>query len=486
MRLLNPLQLLPLCRFSGYVILTLALLMLLPWLADLMSHRPPLSGFLYAGVAGVFFGGAIILSCRGLKLRLATGQIFLMTAMSWLIVPLFASIPLMLEAKMSFSDAFFEAMSGITSCGASIVQNFSLLSPGVLLWRAVLNWIGGIGIIAIAIAVLPMLQVGGMALFKTEFSDRSDNILPRARQLASTLMRLYVAFTCAMLLALHYAGMSWFDALCHALTCVSSGGFSNYFNSIQAFNNLRVEIVIMIGMFISALPFVLMIQAIQGRPISLWKDSQVRCFAFILLPVMMVMMVCWLHWHQEYQWGEAWRYGTFNVLSVMTTTGYYNTDYATFGSFAMVLLTVAVLIGGCTGSTSGGLRVYRVRVIASTILCQCKQLIYPNGIFYSTYNGRPLPTQVVMSVMVFVTTFFLIFMITWLLVSLEGCDFVTGMSASVSALTNAGFGLGAVGPSGSFGVLHDSTKWVLAVAMLLGRLEFFTLLVLLTPTFWRS
>lgn len=410
----------------------------------------------------------------------------MLTFLSWFCLALFGALPFKFSTlDMDFTDSFFEAMSGITTTGSTVIVGLENAPPGILLWRAILQWLGGIGIIIMALSILPFLQVGGMQIFRTELSE-NEKALPRTAQLASSIGLIYVALTFACIIMYMVTGMSTFDAIAHALTTISTGGFSTYDASLAHFESHATEIVATLFMIIGGLPFVLYLKAIRGDIVPLLNDSQVRWFLGIVL-ISIIVTVSFLTIQQDLGFGLAVRKATFNIVSIITGTGYVHGDYGAWGGFVVSMFFFLMVVGGCAGSTSCGIKIFRFQVFFAFIGLQIKQLIHPNGVFVAHYNGKPISRDVPLSVMGFVFLYGLSFALLAIALSYVGLDFLTAMSGAATAISNVGPGLGEIiGPSGSFKSLPESAKWLLSLGMFLGRLEIITVMVLLHPNFWRK
>lgn len=472
----------------GIILMTLSGFMVVCGLVDLYYGSDEWKTFIISAMITLFVGGALHLTCKSKTEGLSVSQGFIFTSLAWLAVPLFSSLPFYLypDFFMSFTDSFFEAMSGIASCGATVMIDLNNAPKGILLWRAVLNWLGGIGIIVVAIAILPALKVGGMQLFKMESSDKSDKILPKAQDIATGTVGIYVVMTAVCTALLFVSGMGLFDAICHAMAALATGGFSTKDSSLAWFNNLNAEIIITVFMILSALPYVIFIQAAQGRFKPLFKDAQVRTF-LALLAFFILTTAAVIHYQQNRPILEALRHASFNVTSVMTTTGFSSENYALWPAYGVFVLVLVSVIGGCTGSTAGAIKIIRLKILFELIREQIFKLIHPHRVYIIRYNSKPIKDGVVESMLVFFFVYVLSIVFFTGLVSLSGQDFITSISAATSALAAAGYGLGdVISPAGSYKPLTDFAKWSLCAAMYLGRLEFFTVLVLLTRTFWSS
>jgi len=481
------LDLRPILLVIGILLTTLGVAMIIPAVVDLHFNHPEWIIFAVSSGLTLFVGITLTLITWGRTGNLNIKQAFVLTTFSWLTLTAFAAIPLAWsELDLSYTDAFFEAMSGLTTTGATIITGLDTAPPGILLWRGLLQWLGGIGIIVMAVAVLPMLQIGGMQLFRMESSDTSEKILPRATQIAGSITLLYFTITIAGTMAYSVAGMGLFDAVIHSMTTISTGGFSTYDASVGFFNSAAVDSVAILFMIIGSLPFVLFLHALRGNAQPLWKDSQVRWF-LILIVILILIATAYQIVVNANVGTRAFRLAAFNVVSIMTGTGYATADYGAWGPFALVFFFCLMFIGGCAGSTSCGLKIFRIQVIFENVKVHINRIIYPNGVFVARYNNRSLPDHVSASVLSFLFLFFLCFGILSIALSMTGLDNLTALSAAASAIANVGPGLGQmVGPSGTFAQVSDTAKWLISFGMLLGRLELFTVLVMLTPAFWRT
>ncbi len=476
----------PILFITGILMSTLALAMCLPAVADAAVKNPDWEVFALAAAFTLLIGVMLMLTARSRARNLNQRQAFILTALSWTIIPAFGALPFTFsELELSYTDAFFEAMSGITTTGSTVLTGLDFAPPGILLWRALLQWLGGIGIIAMAIAILPMLQVGGMQLFRMESSDSSDKVLPRAAQLITYIGFIYLGMT--MLCALSYwlAGMRGFDAVAHSMTTIATGGFSTSDQSIGHFASATIDSISVVFMLLGSLPFVLYLRALRGNPGSLWRDNQVHWFLTIVL-LAVTAMALHLYLNNGFGIREAFRLASFNVVSIITGTGYATTDFGLWGTFGLTLIFFLMFIGGCAGSTTCGIKVFRFQVLYATAVTQIRRLLEPHGVFISYYNGKPIPYSVGDSVMSFFFLYALCFAVIAIGLGMIGLDFLTAMSGAATAISNVGPGLGdVIGPAGTFASLPDSAKWLLSLGMLLGRLELFTILVMLAPAFWR-
>jgi len=461
--------------------------MLFPALIDGLYGSQNYRVFILSSLITSLTGFVLILSVWGKEQQLGLREAFLLTTLTWVLIAIFSSIPIYIsDSGLNFTDSFFESMSGITTTGATVIENLEIQSKGILIWRALLQWLGGIGIIVMAVAVLPMLQVGGMQLFRLESSDNAEKILPRATQLAGSLVLLYVIITMACALAYNIGGMGLFDSLAHALTTISTGGFSTHTDSFAYFSNSNLEYMAVIFMILGSLPFVLYLQFVRGKVSSLFMDSQVIAF-FIILLVSVILCILYIQYNTGMVGSELIRKSLFNVTSILTGTGYVSADYMQWGPFIISLFFILMLIGGCAGSTSCGLKVFRVQILYKQVIIQTKKIAFPDAVFVTLYNGKEIPDSVSKAVTSFFLLFIISFVIIGLVLSLSGLDLITAFSAAASAISNVGPGLGTVvGPTETYSSIDSMSKWILSFAMLLGRLEILTVMVIFTSYFWRQ
>ena len=477
----------PILLINGLLLLILAATMLIPLFADIIFDNEHWQEFLTSSFLCAFIGGTLYLSNRGYQGQITLRQTFLFTASSWFILPLFASLPFYFSGVApNFVDAYFEATSGLTTTGATVFSGLEYMPHGILLWRCLLQALGAVGVIVLAMAILPILGIGGMQLFRTESSDKTDKVIPRARQLAKLIGITYISLVLIWTVAYWLAGMNGFDAICHALTTLGTAGFSNYDSSIAYFNSVEIETIATFGMIAGGLPIILYYQMLHGKPLALLKDLQVRWF-LIILSFATLLITAWLVFNQDFGFWRALRYASFNVSSIITTTGYASADYASWGSASTLIFFMLIVVGGCTGSTSGGMKIFRFKVLYETSKVQLYRLIQPHGVFIARYGEKSISDTVSASVLGFFTLFAFSFMVLATALSAFGLDFITAMSASAQALSNVGPGLGEIiGPIGNYQTLPDGAKWLICIGMVVGRLELFTVLVLMTVRFWRD
>jgi len=434
----------------------------------------------------IVFGGACVLTTSGRHFELRFRDAVLLTVVSWFVVPAFGALPLLAEpASLSVVDAYFETVSGLTTTGSTVIVGLDGLPPSILLWRSTGQWIGGIGIIGLAIVILPFLKVGGMQLFRLESSDRSDKGLPRTREIASAVGRIYVAMTFACFLTYWLLGMSAFDALNHALTTLPTAGFSTHDASFGHFDSPALEWAAVFFMVAGALPFLAFLQF--ARRGSLWDRIEPQIPTFLIaLAVAILVLAGWVALVYGVPVWTALTKSAFNVTSVVTTTGYASIDYLQWGSFAAAWFFALSFFGGCAGSTSGGPKIFRHQVGFRVIGQHIRKTIYPHAIVPLRYGTRTLSDEQVRSVGAFLFLYFATIAATAILLAILGLDAVTAISGAASAIGNIGPGTSAsIGPAGNFAGLSDAAKLILTVAMIMGRLEILSILLLLMPSFYR-
>ncbi len=430
-----------------------------------------------------FVGGTLALANRMGAFRLSLRQAFVLIATIWSTLPTFAALPFMFsELALGYTDAFFEAMSGLTTTGSTVIVGLESVESGVLLWRALLQWLGGIGIILTALLILPVLGVGGMQMFRVAAIDAHERPVSRVASLSTELVALYIVLTAIWTLALWALGMTGFEAVTYAMTTISTGGFSTAELSLATFNNVVLELTIVAGMIVGSLPFLLYLQAVHGTPELLLYDTQVRAF-LTTLGIAIVLVFGWLWLASDRPLLHAARMAVFTTTALMTGTGYSVANYWQWGGIPAAVLFFLAFVGGCAGSTAGAIKVFRFQILYVTARMQMLKLVQPHSVCVPHYNHRPIPQGVPEAVLGFFFLYACTVAVVSLLLSLIGLDFVTAFSVAATAILNVG-----QGPSVtclSFLQLPDAAKWILSVAMLAGRLEMFSVLILFLPNFWR-
>jgi trk system potassium uptake protein TrkH len=468
----------------GILQIILGISMIIPMLAQILFSELD-SSFIGASIVTIIFGSLFFLSNLDHDKKLNLQQAFLLTALSWLSIAIFGSLPFLLSTmNLSITDSFFESMSGITTTGSTIIVNLQETPKAILLWRAILQWLGGIGIIVMAITLMPIMNVGGMQLFRISNNDSSEKILPKSKEIALRLIYIYsiLTFICAFFYKIF--GMNYFDSLTHSMTTIATGGFSNYNESIGYFDSAQIEIVSMVFIILGSLPFIAYIKFLNGERKIFKTDEQIKTFfKIIILTVIILTFYMSLNNFDNYNFRSI----LFNVISIITGTGYVNDQFDNWGSFTIVLFLSLMFIGGCAGSTTCGVKIFRFQILYLFIINQLKKIIYPKGVFVIKYAQNSINEKFISSIISFIFFYFLIFICLAALLSLTGLDFITAISGAATSISNVGPGLGSeIGPNGNFSTLPDLSKWILTIGMILGRLELFAILVLFLPAFWRN
>ncbi|WP_440690815.1 TrkH family potassium uptake protein [Candidatus Pelagibacter sp. HIMB1782] len=443
------------------------------------------SSFFGSSIVTIIFGTLFFLSNLDHDKKLNLQQAFLLTALSWISIAVFGSLPFVFSSiELSITDSFFESMSGITTTGSTIISDLENAPKGLLLWRAILQWLGGIGIIVMAITLMPIMNVGGMQLFKISSNDSSEKILPKSKEIALRLIYIYSGLTGLCAITYWIFGMGKFDSLTHSMTTIATGGFSNYNESIGYFNSLPIEISSMFFIILGSIPFIAYIKFISGNKKIFLNDIQIKTFLKIIIFTVIILSIYLLFSNQE---NFSLRSIFFNTISILSGTGYVNAEFDKWGSFPITLFLALMFIGGCAGSTACGVKIFRIQILYLFILNQLKKIIYPKGVFVIKYDQSAVDEKFIASIISFIYFYIVIFFILTALLSLTGLDFITAISGAATSISNVGPGLGPIiGPNGDFSSLPDLSKWILTVGMILGRLELFAILVLFLPSFWKN
>ena len=476
----------PVLKIIGVMMGVMGALMMIPALADLAAQNADWKVFAVAGVSSLFVGVSLVLAhndpIKGLNIR----QALLITNFAWFGLALTGALPFMLShLQLSFTDAFFESMSGITTTGATILTKLDDLPPGLQLWRGMLEWMGGIGIIVTGLSLLPILNIGGMQLFKVESFDVEGKVMPRATQISAGITSIYLIMTLICAFALWQAGMNGLEAVVHAMTTIATGGFSTSDASVGHFDSATIDTIITIGMIAGGIPFLAYLRLFQGDKESFFRDQQIRAY-LTLLALSAALVTLWLMLVKGLGLGSAIRYATFNITSVMTGTGYSTSDYNLWGAFPIALIAILTVVGGCAGSTACGMKIFRFQILFRAAIRQVRKPLSPSALHPIRYRGQVVDQEMIGSIL----GFFYLFMLTIaglaIALSATGLDFVTSFSGAATAVANVGPGLGPIiGPSGTYQSLSDTAKWLLMFGMLVGRLEIFTVYILFSRYFWR-
>ena len=471
----------------GILLMVLGSFMLVPYIIQILYGENSHS-FLSSSFITIFFGVLFVLTNLQEEYKLNLQQTFLFSALAWVAVAFFGSFPFVLSSlNLSFSDAFFESMSGITTTGATIITDIDNSPKSILLWRAILQWLGGIGIVVMAITILPLLKVGGMQLFKMEGPDTTEKILPRTIEVAAIIISTYVILTLFCGLFYWMFGMTIFDSVCHSMTTIATGGFSTHNDSIGFFKSSNIEMVASIFIILGSIPFISYLKFSQGNRKVFIHDVQIKGLIYLLIISTLIMFFYLLFINYESNLFEKIRISSFNVISILSGTGYVTDDFGLWGKFSLIFFLLLMFIGGCAGSTACGIKIFRLQMLLIFLKNQIKKIISPNSVIIIKYNNHKISDDFINSVIIFIFTFLFIFLIIAMLLSISGLDFITSISGAASSISNVGPGLGdVIGPNGNYKNIPDLSKWILSAGMLLGRLELFAVLVLFFPSFWRN
>ena len=471
----------------GILLIVLGASMLAPYTLQVIFNEGSHS-FISASFVTIFIGILFILANLEKEFKLNLRQTFLFSSLAWIMVATFGSLPFLLSTQdFSFSEAFFESMSGITTTGATIISDLDNSPKSILLWRAIMQWLGGIGIVVMAITILPLLKVGGMQLFKMEGPDSTEKILPRTIEVATIIVSTYISLTFVCGFFYWIFGMTIFDSVSHAMTTIATGGFSTHNDSIGFFKSSNIEIVASIFIILGSIPFISYLKFVQGNRKVFFQDVQIKGLIYLLIISVAVMFLYLFFINYESSLFDKIRISSFNVISILSGTGYVTDDFGLWGKFSLIFFLLLMFIGGCAGSTACGIKIFRLQMLLIFLKNQIKKIISPNSVIISKYNNQKISDEFINSVIIFIFTFLFIFLIIAMLLSISGLDFITSISGAASSISNVGPGLGdIIGPNGNYKDIPDLSKWILSAGMLLGRLELFAVLVLFFPSFWRN
>ncbi len=471
----------------GILLIVLGTSMLAPYMLQIIFKENSHS-FISASFVTIFIGVLFVLANLEKEFKLNLRQTFLFSSLAWFMVAIFGSLPFLLSTQdFSLSESFFESMSGITTTGATIISDLDNSPKSILLWRAIMQWLGGIGIVVMAITILPLLKVGGMQLFKMEGPDSTEKILPRTIEVATIIISTYIILTLICGFFYWVFGMTIFDSVSHAMTTIATGGFSTHNDSIGFFNNSNIEIIASIFIILGSIPFISYLKFAQGNKKIFFEDIQIKGLIYLLIISIAIMFLYLLSINYESSLFDKIRIASFNVISILSGTGYVTDDFSLWGKFSLVFFLLLMFIGGCAGSTACGIKIFRLQMLLIFLKNQIKKLVSPNSVIIIKYNNQKISDQFINSVIIFIFTFLFIFLIIAMLLSLSGLDFITSVSGAASSISNVGPGLGdIIGPNGNYKDIPDLSKWILSFGMLLGRLELFAVLVLFLPSFWRN
>ena len=470
----------------GLLQIILGLSMIIPILVQIVYNETD-SGFIGAGIISIIFGMLFYLSNLDHSKKINLQQAFILTSLSWLSIAIFGSLPFIFSnINLTLTDAFFESMSGITTTGSTIIENLNDTPKGILLWIAMLQWLGGIGIIVMAITLMPIMNVGGMQLFKISSNDKNEKILPKTKEISIRLIFIYLSLTVTCSIIYKFCGMNFFDSFTHSMTTIATGGFSNYNNSIGHFNNFYIELTSIIFILSGSIPFIAYLKFINGDKKIFISDSQIKSFFKIIILSILILFLYVILVNRNFS-DISLMDISFNVISILTGTGYVTDNFSNWGNFPLLFFLILMFVGGCAGSTTCGIKIFRVQILYQFFTNQIKKVIYPHGIFNVKYANQNIDEKFMSSVITFIYLYIIVFFLVTALLSVTGLDFITSISAAATAISNVGPGLGdMIGPNGNFSNLSNYSKWILSFAMLLGRLELFAILVLFIPSFWRK
>ncbi len=471
----------------GILLIVLGISMLVPYFLQIFFNENSHS-FLASAFITIFFGILFMLANLESEFKLNLQQTFLFSTLAWIFIAIFGSIPFMLSTvNFTISDAFFESMSGITTTGATVMTNLDDSPKSILIWRALMQWLGGIGIVVMAITILPLLKVGGMQLFKMDGSHNTEKILPRTFEVATIIITTYFILTLSCSFLYWTFGMSIFDSIAHSMTTIATGGFSTHNDSIGFFKNSNIEIIASIFIVLGSIPFISYLKFIKGNRKIFIQDIQIKGLMYLLIVSIFIMFIYLMLAQYEGSIFEKIRISSFNVISILSGTGYVTDDFGLWGKFSLIFFLFLMFIGGCAGSTACGIKIFRLQMLVIFFKNQIKKIISPNSIMIMKYNNQKITDSFINSIIVFVFSFLFIYLIIAMLLSITGLDFLTSLSGAASAISNVGPGLGdMIGPNGNYKNIPDISKWILSFGMLLGRLELFAVLVLFFPSFWRG
>ncbi|MFN4236074.1 MAG: TrkH family potassium uptake protein [Vogesella sp.] len=482
-------KLLPIIHVLSKLILLSALMFLVPCLVSWYYQDGSWRHFVHSAGSGLAIGSVSWLATRRFERELKPRDGFILVTLLWVSFAAMSAVPLWLYLpNLSVTDAFFEAMSALTTTGATTLQGLENLAPAMNFWRHFLSWLGGMGIIVLAVAILPMLGIGGMQLYKAEMAGpmKENKLAPRIGQTAKNLWYVYSTLTLICFACLYLAGMTPLDAICHAFTAVALGGFSTYDQSVGYFNSPLIEAILILFMLLGALNFATHFTAWQGRTLrSYWQDIEAR-YVLGLLAASVLLCSVYLWWQGVYDFATSLRHVAFNLVSIATDTGYASVDYAQWPILVPLWMLFLSCITVSSGSCGGGIKMIRTLVLTRQSLREMGNLLHPRAVLPLVIGGRTIPERIAFSVLGFIFVYFMsVVLLSFVLIG-SGLDFITAFSAVLACINNVGPGLGQVGPAGNYAALNDFQTWVCSFAMLLGRLEIFSILILFTPAFWRK
>ena len=477
----------PIALVGGTVVCSVGFLLFIPLIVELIYQTDSWQSYAVPILLYLIVGGSLVISNKNLELKISIKEAFVITVISWLLMAILCSVPFIYtQSDLSLIDSLFESMSGITTTGSSIINNLEDLPKGILIWRALLQWLGGIGIVVIALFILPFLRIGGMQLFHLEGDDPYEKFLPKISSIVSKIIFIYFSLTVLLFALYHVNGMTIFDSITHSFTTISTGGFSNHSNSFAYFQSDKILLIAIFFMILGSFPFLVLAQTSLKNPFATFKDHQVKIFLLVL--VISIFLIYFLA--RNYVDGNEFSKIisiSFNTISIISGTGYISENFENWGNYASVLFLILMFIGGCAGSTTGGLKIFRFQILFKFILIHLKKMLRPHTIIASRFNNKKIEDSTFESVMSFFFLYIVTFSFSALMLSFSGLDFLTCFSAAASAISNVGPGLGdIIGPDGNYSPLNTYAKSILIITMFLGRLEMLTIIILFLPSFWRD
>ena len=477
----------PIALVSGTVICAVGFLLFIPLVFELIYKTESWQSYAVPILLYLIVGGSLVITNRNVELKISTKEAFIITVSSWLLLSVLCSVPFVYtQTDLNIVDALFESMSGITTTGATIISNIDTLPKGILIWRALLQWLGGIGIVVIALFILPFLRIGGMQLFHLEGDDPYDKFLPKISSVISKIFLIYLILTSTLICLYFLNGMTLFDSIAHSFTTISTGGFSTHTNSFAYFNSNSILLISTTFMILGSFPFLVLAKTSLKNPLATYHDQQVRIFVLILI-ISIILIFLFAKDYLEGSYISKLISISFNTISIISGTGFVSENYENWGNYASVLFLILMFIGGCAGSTTGGLKVFRFLILFKFIAVHLKKMLQPHAVIVSHFNNKKIEDATFDSVTSFFFIYILTFALSALLLSFSGLDFLTCFSAAASAVSNVGPGLGdIIGPDGNYSMLSNYSKIILIFTMFLGRLEMLTILVLFIPSFWKN
>ena len=477
----------PIALVCGTVICAVGFFLFIPLITELIYKTESWQSYAVPILLYLIVGGSLVITNKNVDLKISLKEAFIITVLSWLLMTFLCAVPfLYTKVNLGLVDALFESMSGVTTTGATVLSNIETLPRGILIWRSFLQWLGGIGIVVIALFILPFLRIGGMQLFHLEGDDPYDKSLPKISSVIKKIFTIYSILTILLIFFYYIFGMNFFDSIAHSFTTISTGGFSTYDDSFANFNNNKILVIAIIFMILGSLPFLVLVQTSRKNLFAILKDHQIRVF-FLLLVIAITMIFFFANTFIDGNFFSKIISVSFNTISIISGTGYISENFENWGNYASVLFLILMFIGGCAGSTTGGLKVFRFQILFKYINLHLKKMLQPHSVSTSRFNGKIISEATYESVMSFFFLYILTFFISALLLSFSGLDFLTCISASATTISNVGPGLGSIiGPDGNYGILDSYSKLVLIATMFLGRLELLTILILIIPSFWKN